>query len=146
MKKKHLRFTLISTWIAMALVVLSAICLPWLLKLNSMVRVLLPREKTAILAGFYCCLPLLLLALWKVRRLLRNIQKAAVFTDENVKLLAMIRNCCAGIFTICLAAGCFFFPLLLLVAVLGFLTLMMQVLKQVMAQAVDIREENDLTV
>ena len=74
------------------------------------------------------------------------IQKEVIFTEENVKLLAAIRNCCAGIFVVCLVAGCFFFPLFLIVAILGFLGLMMQVLKQVMAQAVIIREENDLTV
>lgn len=146
MKKNHLRFTLAVTCVAMALVVLAAVCLPWILKLSSMVRVLLPREKIAILAGYYGCLPVLLLSLWKVWQLLKNIEANSVFTDVNIQLLAGIRNGCVGIFGICLAAGCFFFPLFLMVAILGFLALMMQVLKQVMAQAVALREENDLTV
>ena len=146
MKKHHISLTLCVTYIAVGMVVLVAVGLPWILKWNSLIRTLLPGERTAILAGYYCCLPLLLLTLWKVRRLLVNIQKEEVFTEENVKLLATIRNCCAGIFFVCLIVGFFFFPLLLLVAILGFLCLMMQVLKQVMAQAVALREENDLTV
>ena len=146
MKKNHIHLTLVVTNFAMALVILAAIGLPWILEWNSLVRTLLPGERTAIMAGYYCCLPLLLLTLWKLRRLLVNIQKEDVFTDNNVKLLAAIRNYCAGLFGICLLAGFFFFPLLLIAAVLGFLSLMMQALKQVMAQAVAIREENDLTV
>ncbi len=146
MKKNHLHFTLAITCVAMVMIVLAAVCLPWILKLNSMVRVLLPKEKTAILAGYYCCLPVLLLSLGKVWQLLKNIEGNSVFTDVNIRLLAGIRNGCVGVFGICLLAGCFFLPLLLVAAVLGFLGLMIQVLKQVMAQAVALREENDLTV
>ena len=146
MKKNHLGFTLAVTCVAMVMIVLAAVCLPWILKLNSMVRVLLPREKIAILAGYYCCLPVLVLSLGKVWQLLKNIEGNSVFTDVNIRLLAGIRNGCVGVFGICLVAGCFFLPLLLVAAVLGFLGLMIQVLKQVMAQAVALREENDLTV
>lgn len=146
MKKNHLTLTLYVTYFAIAAVIAVSIGLVWILERNSIVRTLLPGEKTAILIGFYCSLPMILPALWKVRKLLMNIQKEAVFTEENVKLLAIIRSCCLGVFVVCLAAGCFFFPLLLVAAVIGFLGLMMQVLKQVMAQAVAIREENDLTV
>lgn len=146
MKKHHIPLTLAVTWIAMTLSVLVAVGLPRILVLNSVVRTILLREAIAIQAGYYCCLPFILLALWKVRQLLINIQNEEVFTEGNVKLLTVIRNCCVGIFAVCLVAGCFFFPLFLIVAILGFLGLMMHVLKQVMAQAVAIREENDLTV
>lgn len=146
MKKNHIHLTLLATWIAIALSVLVAVGLPWILVLDSIVRTILLDECIAIMTGYYCCLPCVLLALWKVRQLLVSIQKEKVFTKENVKRLTGIRNCCAGIFGVCLVAGCFFLPLFLLVAIMGFLGLMMQVLKQVMAQAVAIREENDLTV
>lgn len=146
MKKNHLTLTLYVTYLAMAVVIAVSIGLVWILEMNSIARTLLPGERTAIIAGFYCSLPMVLAALWKVQKLLKNIQKEAVFTEENVKILTVIRSCCLGIFLVCLVAGFFFFPLLLVVAIMGFLGLMMQVLKQVMAQAVAIREENDLTV
>ena len=146
MKKNHLTLTLYATYLAIAVVIAVSIGLVWLLDMNSIVRTLLPGEQTAIIAGYYCSLPMILLTLWKVQKLLKNIQNEAVFTEENVRLLAVIRGCCLGIFAVCLVAGFFFFPLLLVVAILGFLGLMMQVLKQVMARAVAIREENDLTV
>ena len=144
--QKNVVLTLWVTYLALAIVIAVSIGLVWILDMNSIARVLLPMERTAIIAGYYCSLPMILLALWKVVRLLKNIQHNQLFVSENVKYLAVIRSCCLGIFTVCLVAGCFFFPLLLVVAILGFLGLMMQVLKQVMAQAVAIREENDLTV
>jgi len=146
MKNKHITLTLYVTYFAIAVVIAVSIGLFWILEINSIVRTLLPGEKNAIMAGYYCSLPMILLALWKVLGLLKNIRSELVFVMENVKALTVIRSCCLGIFLVCLVAGCFFFPLLLVVAIMGFLGLMMQVLKQVMAQAVAIREENDLTV
>mgnify|MGYP003307713334 CR=1 FL=1 len=144
--QKNAALTLWVTYLALAIVIAVSIGLAWMLNVNSIHRMLLPVERTAIIAGYYCSLPMILLALWEVVGLLKNIQRRAVFVAENVKCLAVIRTCCLGIFAVCLVAGCFFFPLLLVVAIMGFLGLMMQVLKQVMAQAVAIREENDLTV
>ena len=146
MKNRHIDLTLWVTYLAIGVVVLVSAGFVWILKWNSISRLLLPVERTAIIAGYYCSLPLILLALWEVLRLLGKIRDGQVFVTENVKSLGVIRSCCAGIFVVCLVAGCFFFPLLLVVAIMGFLSLMMQVLKQVMAQAVAIREENDLTV
>ena len=146
MKKNHITFTLCVTYCAIAAVIAASFCLNRILDLNETLRNLLPRERTAVLTGYYFSLPLILLALGEVWLLLKNLQKEQVFTYGNVKSLAIIRSCCLGIFVVCVAAGCFFLPLLLVAAVLGFLGLMMQVLKQVMAQAVALREENDLTV
>ena len=147
MKKNiHIRLTIFAAYLAITVVILVSIGLVWILELNGIARLLLPVERTAIIAGYYCSLPMILTALWEVLRLLRSIQQSAVFVAENVKSLTVIRSCCLGVFAVCLVAGCFFFPLLLVVAIMGFLGLMMQVLKQVMAQAVAIREENDLTV
>ena len=148
MKKNnaHIGLTLWIAYLAVAVVILVSAGLVWILEWNSISRLLLSVERTAIIAGYYCSLPMILLALWEVLRLLKKIQRGEVFVEENVKSLTVIRSCCLGIFAVCLVAGFFFFPLLLVVAIMGFLGLMMQVLKQVMAQAVTIREENDLTV
>ena len=142
----HIQLTQWITYIAIGVVILVSAGLVWILRWNSISRLLLPVERTAILAGYYCSLPMILLTLWELLRLLGKIKDGEVFVSENVKSLGVIRSCCLGIFAVCLVAGCVFFPLLLVVAIMGFLGLMMQVLKQVMAQAVAIKEENDLTV
>ena len=146
MKKNHIAFTLWVTYFAIAVVIAVSLNLNRILELNGTLRNMLPSERIAVMTGYYCSLPLILLVLREVRRLLKRLQNDEVFTNENVRSLAVIRSCCIGIFAVCLAAGCFFLPLLLVAAVLGFLALMMQALKQVMAQAVALQEENDLTV
>ena len=145
-KNAHIALTLWITYIAIGVVLLVSAGLVWILEWNSISRLLLPAERTAIITGYYCSLPMILLSLWEVLRILRKIKGGEVFVTENVKSLTILRSCCLGIFAVCLVAGCFFFPLLLVVAIMGFLSLMMQVVKQVMAQAVAIKEENELTI
>ena len=102
--------------------------------------------KAIVLGGFYCCVPGILYALYRMDRLLGNILSGQVFITENVRHIRHIRGCCAFVGLVCLGAGFAYLPLLFLAAIMGFLTLAVSVVKQVMAAAVEIREENDLTV
>ena len=79
-------------------------------------------------------------------RLVSNILHQAVFVTENVRFLRRIRWCCAAVSLVCLIAGLFYQPLLFLAVIMAFLALTVSVVKNVMAAAVEIREENDLTV
>ena len=100
----------------------------------------------AISFGFYLCVPPVLYALWCIDRLLHNILLEQVFVEENVRRLRRIRWCCAGVSLICVPAACFYQPLIFMVVIMAFLALMVSVVKNVMAAAVELREENDLTV
>ena len=100
----------------------------------------------AVFFGFYLCTPAVLYALWCIEKLLRNILCEQVFIHTNIRYIRRIRWCCAGVSLICLAAGIFYQPLLFLAVIMAFLALVVSVVKNVMAAAVEIREENDLTV
>ena len=100
----------------------------------------------AILIGFYGCVPLAGIALWKLELLMRNILRDAVFVHENVSGIRTIRWCCLGVSLICLPPAFFYPPLIFMVVIMGFLSLVVNVVCQVMKAAVAIREENDLTV
>lgn len=100
----------------------------------------------AILIGFYLCVPTVLYALYCIDQLLRNILAEQVFITNNVRYIRRIRWCCAGVSLICLFAGLLYQPLLFLAIIMAFLALVVSVVKNVMAAAVEIREENDLTV
>lgn len=99
-----------------------------------------------ILGGFYLCTPAVLYALWSIDKLLRSIVRGDVFVSDNVRCLRRIRLCCAAVGLICLAAGAGYPPLLFLAVIMVFLALVVSVVKNVMAAAVELREENDLTV
>ena len=79
--QKNVVFTLWVTYLALAIVIAVSIGLVWILEMNSIARVLLPMERTAIIAGYYCSLPLILLVLREVRRLLKRLQNDEVFTN-----------------------------------------------------------------
>ena len=99
-----------------------------------------------IMGGFYCCVPAVLYALWCIERLLVNVLRENVFIPANVRCIRRIRWCCAWVSLLCLGAGLAYPPLLFLAVIMVFLALMVSVVKNVMAAAVEIREENDLTV
>ena len=100
----------------------------------------------ALVWGFYCCAPAVFLALWELERLLRAILRRQVFIRPNVHSISRVRWCCLTVSLICLPAACFYPPIVFMSIIMFFLTLILSVLSNVMAAAVEIREENDLTV
>jgi len=99
-----------------------------------------------ILVGFYLCTPAVLYALWCIEKLLRNILQNTVFIWDNVRYIRRIRWCCAAVSAICLVTGMIYPPLIFLAVIMAFLAMVVSVVKNVMAAAVELREENDLTV
>ena len=138
--------TLWVTRIIMAFVILFCPCLPLFLNWYYAASPLSAAGYKAILIAFYCCTVFVLLALWSMDALLRNILDGEVFVFDNVQLLRRIRWCCAVISLICLPASFFYVPLWIMVIIMAFLSLVVCVVVQVMKAAVAIREENDLTI
>ena len=129
-----------------AVIAILVFCLPRLLDWYQTLRPLHSSGRAAILTGFYCCVPLVLYALWCIDRLLGNILREDVFIHTNVSFIRRVRWLCAIVGLICLISGVYYPPLLFLAVIMEFLALVVSVLKNVLAAAVEIREENDLTV
>ena len=120
--------------------------LPGLLDWYAKIRSLTALERTAILAAFYSCAVIIAAALWQMECLLRNILKEQVFLQENVRHIRTVQWCCGLVGLICVPAACCYYPLVFLVVIMGFLSLVVSVVTRVMEAAVSIREENDLTI
>ena len=140
------RFALLANRINMLLVALCLPLLPLLLKWYCTQRPLPHRSYLAILIGFYCCSVFVLLALWTMDKLLKNILLGEVFIRDNIRFIRRIQFCCGMISLICLPAAVFYAPLWFMVIIMAFLFLVIWVVAQVMDAAVAIREENDLTI
>lgn len=104
------------------------------------------RSAWAVGIAFYCCAPVVAVALWNLDALLRNILKAKVFVNANARGMRRVRWCCLGVCLICAPAAWFYPPLVFMVVIMAFLALVVSVLAAVMDAAVTIREENDLTI
>ena len=147
--KKRIDPTGVALWgnrVIAAVLVSLVFFLPVLLDWYCTVRSLTQLERIAIEAAFYCCGAVTAVALWNLDGLLRSILAQQVFIRKNVSRIRTVQWCCAGISVICLPAALIYYPLLFMVIIMGFLSLVVCVLCRVMNAAVAIREENDLTV
>ncbi len=148
MKKSPLS-TRITLWVnrLIGLLVAALIpALPFILDWYCTMRTLRQSEYWAIMIAFYLCVLLVAFALWNLDRLLRNIIIFCVFTQDNVRCISRVRWCCGGVSLICAPSAFVYYPLSFIVIIMAFLCLVTSVITQVMAAAVSIREENDLTI
>ena len=102
--------------------------------------------RVIIAVAFYLSAIATMLALWNVDKLLLNILERRVFTWDNVNCIRTVRWCCLAVSLICLPASVVFGLLIFMVVIMGFLSMMVNVVCQVMKAAVVMREESDLTI
>ena len=75
-----------------------------------------------------------------------NITAGQVFVTDNVSCIGRVCICCAGVGLACLPAAFFYAPLVFMSVIMGFLGPVVNVVRQVFRAAVELREENDLTI
>ena len=109
-------------------------------------RPLLDSERYALLGAFYLSAVAVEIAMYRMVRLLRNILRGSLFTAENVAHIRCVRWCCFAVSLICLFAFFGFPSMIFISTIMAFLALVVTVVGQVMKAAVELREENDLTI
>lgn len=120
--------------------------LPFLMDLYIKARPLDSSAQRAIFLAYYACTPVVLFALWNIEKLIRSILAGEVFVRHNARRISRLRWCCLLVSFLCLPATFFYLPLLFMVVIMGFLGLVVSVVANVIAAAVEIREENDMTI
>ena len=102
--------------------------------------------KVTVLVAFYiCCVPAWT-ALVSIAKLMKNVMKEAVFTENTVFLIRLLSWCCAAVSFVCLIAGVIYTPLWFVTLASAFMMLILRVLKSVIAKATEIKNENELTI
>lgn len=140
------KFTLWCNRVIVLAVTVLIFTFPRLLAWYQRLRPLGLHGAAAVSFGFYLCVPVVLYALWCIERIIRNLLQKEVFVQANVRYVRRIRWCCAGVSLICLPAACFYQPLIFMVVIMAFLALTVSLVKNILAAAVELREENDLTI
>ena len=147
--ERNTAITRVTLWVnrfICLLLALFVVALPVLLRWYAGYRPLTDSARYAILLAFYPCAIAAAVALFHMDRLLDAILQNLIFTHKNVSHIRVIRWCSAAISLICLPATFFYMPLGFMVVIMAFLALVITVLVRVMTAAVEIREENDLTI
>ena len=140
------KFTLWCCRLLALAVVAMIFFVPPVLRWYQALRNLSDKAALVVTVGFYLCVLVVLFALWSMDRLVTNILKKQVFVEANVRFIRRIRWCCAGVSLLCVVPACYYPPLGLMVVIMAFLALVISLVKNIMAAAVELREENDLTI
>ena len=150
-----------SAYISLAVCILSsALLLVWLFTFPAFIRwfyfgyhalrqvqsPVLPRAVSVLIPAFYCCAPFAAAALFLLIRLLRNVLRESVFVRANVLYLRIVSWCCYAVLAITLGFGTRYIPLLIVASAMGVVGTLLRVVKNVLQAAVELREENDLTI
>ncbi len=84
--------------------------------------------------------------LYSLLKLLFNIKNEKIFITQNTNYLRTVSWCCLIIALITFIGGFFYMPFMFVAAAGSFTGILLRVLKNVMQSAVELREENDLTI
>ena len=84
--------------------------------------------------------------LFCLHRLLRNISEEEVFIQENVRSLRIMSWCLIAAALVYLVGSLFYWYLVVFAAAAAFVGLILRVVKNVFAQAVELKNENDFTI
>lgn len=95
---------------------------------------------------FYFCCPLFFGILYFLHKILQNIRVERVFIQQNIDYLRYLSWLCFGLVPLILVGGVFFPVLLLITLIVAFIGLLVRVVKNIMAAACDLKNENDLTI
>lgn len=97
-------------------------------------------------ATFYTGVLPAALLLWRLYSLLNNIGKGQVFVEKNASHMRAISWCCFAGAIICAVSMLYYLPWALVALPAAFVGLIVRVVKNVVQQAIALKEENDLTV
>lgn len=107
-------------------------------------------EKPGQIAAFalctYACSVPGYLLLWDMNRLLKNLQQQKVFIPENVSFLRTVSYCCFAASAVCFGCAVKIPALLSVTVAAGFVGLIVRIVKNVIQQAIRMKDELDLTV
>ena len=96
--------------------------------------------------GLYLSAFLGILALWELFRMFSNIRKKLVFVTENVTIMRVISWCCFGVALIWVLLSYLRLMSMFVAFTAAFAGIIIRVMKNLFAMAVEMREENDFTI
>ena len=144
---KSLLLTRVCVWLSAAALVLLCVSAPWLFSWFIQKRLILPpQSRDYFLVSTYTVAVPAAVTLYMMNRLLANIRKEEVFTEKNTRYLRGMSWCCLAAGLIFLVSSFYYLPFFALCAAAVFMALILRVIKNVFAQAEEIKKENDYTI
>ncbi len=141
-----MELTAILIRIAMVLCFISLFLMPWAARIYRQVSIASDDVTVPLLVTFYVCAVIGFAILFLLDALVRDIRKGEVFTEKNVKRLRTLSYCCFAITIITLLFARLRILMFIVTFGAAFIGLILRVIKNCFEQAMQLKEENDLTV
>ena len=146
-RDKSLLLSLICVWIFAAALLALDVGIYWLSRSFFIVLRGKPWQYALFTTvSVYLCSVPAWMTLWSLRRLLRNLRRGAVFTEENVSLLRRVSWCCVIAAAVTALNALYYLPYLFLAIAEGFMALIVRIVKNAFQEAAAMRSELDLTI
>ncbi len=117
--------------------------LDWYMGLRGMTSA---TQKVAMMVTLYVASAFAWLILFDMWVLLRNLQKGRVFIGQNVTILRVVSYAFLALGITTLVGGFFYLPFFVVTVASLFLTLIVRIVKNAFAEAVQMKSELDLTI
>lgn len=144
---KSLFLTRIFVWLSAAALAALCVSAPWIFSWFIRERMILSADsRIYFLATTYTTAIPAAAALYMMNRLLANIKREEVFTGKNTGYLRGMSWCCLVAGLIFLVSSFYYPAFFALCAAAVFMALILRVIKNVFAQAEEIKKENDYTI
>lgn len=143
-KRRSLLLSKVSTVLFMVVVLGIMVAAPWVI--NYIFASANRTDNAIFLPTIYVGGVLALIVLVLLYRLLHNIGLGKVFTANNTRLLRQISWLCFFGGIVCVVSALYYFPWLIAGAAAAFIGLIVRVVKNVIAEAIALKEENDFTI
>lgn len=104
------------------------------------------RDYWTLLITLWVCAVPAYIALFNLLQLLNNLQAEKVLVSENIQYIRRLSWCCFGVCFVFLGSAFFHFFDTIIAVAAAFMGLILRVIKNVFAYAIEIKSENDLTV
>jgi hypothetical protein len=145
--KKSISLSKFCVLIFSAMLVGTVISAPWLVRwLLDFSRADLARTETFFLATIYSGSVPAAMLLFCLYRLLRHIEMEQVFIAVNVEYLRRISWSCFAGAAICFVSIPYYFPWVFVAVAAAFMGLIVRVVKNIVAQAVELKNESEFTI
>ena len=145
-KSRSLLLTIIITAVLLFTVTVFAFLAPWIVQfyIDTFNRVNVP--VTELLVCFYCCVPFCYVALTVLLGMLLNLRKNRVFTRGNILRMRILSWCSFAIAAICLIGGIWYLPFIIVGGAIGFIGIIIRVIKAMLACGFEMKNDQELTI
>lgn len=99
-----------------------------------------------VLYSFYICSLPAWVALISILKLMKNVISENIFISKTVLYIKTLSYCCGFVACVCFITGIGYLPMMIFSLGAAFMMLILRVLKNVLAKATEIKNENELTI